>query len=318
MVLKINKYMEWPVMPRVGIDYETVKQTAIKLLSQGIAPSVQKIREVLGTGSNTTIAEHLKVWRGEYANKKIHHLPDNLPKELISAMEVLWQIAMEQASHQLAAIKTDLSEQQEKLRLDKIIQEQTLTKLQTTLDESQKKIEEKVNQSHRLQTEIAVMQERLNYQTDEINVTKNQYESRLNRSYDERNIALEKAENLQLENTRLHQQLAEQSKKHQSLIAEEHTLQEKSEVRWVKLIEQARTETIEQRKRNESIISKQSKQIENLQVALSELQSKYIVQQSSLEKNITTIAVLQEKLNNATNKPLKNIKAKQLKRMEIV
>ena len=54
-------------MARIGVDYETIKQAAIKLLSQGIAPSVQKIREVLGTGSNTTIAEYLKVWRDEYA-----------------------------------------------------------------------------------------------------------------------------------------------------------------------------------------------------------------------------------------------------------
>lgn len=318
MVQKIKKYVEWTVMPRIGIDYETIKQTAVKLLSQGTAPSVQKIREVLGTGSNTTIAEHLKVWREEYANKKIHYLPDNLPKELISALEVLWQIAMEQASNQLAAIKTDLSEQQEKIRLDKITHEQTITKLQTTLDESQKKIEEKTNEIQRLNTELAVTQERLKYQTDEISLTKNQYESRLNRSYEERNTALEKSESLQLENTRLHQQLAEQSKKHQILIAEEHTLQEKSEVRWVKLIEQARTETTEERKRNESIISKQSKQIENLQIAMTELQSKYIVQQSSLEKNITTIAVLQEKLHNATKPPLKNTNAKQLKRMETI
>lgn len=318
MVQKIKKYVEWTVMPRVGIDYEMIKQTAIKLLSQGTAPSVQKIREVLGTGSNTTIAEHLRVWREEYANRKIHHLPESLPKELISAMEVLWQIAMEQASNQLAAIKMDLSEQQEKIRLDKITQEQTITKLQTTLDESQKKIEEKTNKIQRLNTELAVTQERLKYQTDDISITQNQYEFRLNRSYDERNIALEKSESLQLENTRLHQQLAEQSKKHQILIAEEHTLQEKSEVRWVKLIEQARTETTEQRKRNESIISKQSKQIENLQIAMTELQNKYIVQQSSLEKNITTIAVLQEKLNNTTKKSFKNTNAKQLKSVETI
>ena len=92
-------------MARVGVDYETIKQTAVKLLSQGLAPSVQKIREVLGTGSNTTIAEHLKVWRDEYAKKTIHHLPASMPKELISAFEILWQTAMEQAQNQLAEYK---------------------------------------------------------------------------------------------------------------------------------------------------------------------------------------------------------------------
>src|ERR1700730_11889455 len=78
-----------------------------------MAPSVQKIREVLGTGSNTTIAEHLKVWRDEYAKKTIHHLPANMPKELISTFEVLWQTAMEQAQNQLAEYKKVLESERE-------------------------------------------------------------------------------------------------------------------------------------------------------------------------------------------------------------
>lgn len=77
-------------MSRPGVDYEIVKQTAIKLWSQGIAPSVQKIRGTLGTVSNTTIAKHLNIWRDEYAKKTVHHLSANMPKELISAFEVLW------------------------------------------------------------------------------------------------------------------------------------------------------------------------------------------------------------------------------------
>ncbi|HEV2524259.1 MAG TPA: DNA-binding protein, partial [Gammaproteobacteria bacterium] len=120
-------------MSRPGVHYETIKQTAVKLLSQGVAPSVQKIREVLGTGSNSTIAEHLKIWREEYASKTIHHLPSSMPKELISAVEVLWHAAMEQASNHLSAIKINLNEQQEKVRLDKVAQEQTITHLQTSL-----------------------------------------------------------------------------------------------------------------------------------------------------------------------------------------
>lgn len=50
-------------MSRPGIHYETTKHTAVKLLSQGIAPFMQMIREKLGAGSNTTIAEQLKIWR---------------------------------------------------------------------------------------------------------------------------------------------------------------------------------------------------------------------------------------------------------------
>lgn len=34
------------VMARIGVDYETIKQAAVRLLSQGIAPSVQKMGDL--------------------------------------------------------------------------------------------------------------------------------------------------------------------------------------------------------------------------------------------------------------------------------
>ncbi len=82
-------------MARIGVDYETVKHAALKLLSQGSSPSVQRVRELLGTGSNTTIAEHLKIWREAHATREIHHLPADMPRGLIAAIEVVWQTAME-------------------------------------------------------------------------------------------------------------------------------------------------------------------------------------------------------------------------------
>jgi len=243
---------------------------------------------------------------------------------------------MEQASNQLAAIKTDLNEQQEKVHLDKIAQEQTLTNLQTSLSDLSKKIEKKANQNQLLNTELAVAQERLKQQTDEITAIKSQYDARLNRAYDEKNNALEKSESLQLEITALQQQLTEQTKNHQTLVAQERALQQQSELRWLKLIDQARTETTEQRKQNETIISKQSKKIEGLQIDLSALHNKHIIQATLFEQSKTTIidltaqlnnvqaqynktmasvAVLQEKLHHATKKSLKNNNGKQAKKI---
>jgi hypothetical protein len=257
VILLVNQLISARIaMSRPCVHYETIKQTAVRLLNQGVAPSVQKIREVLGTGSNSTIAEHLKIWREEYASKTIHHLPSSMPKELISAVEVLWHAASEQASNQLAAIKTDLNEQQEKVRLNIIAHEQTITNLQTSLGELCKKIEEKVNQNQLLNIELAVTQER--------------------------------------------------------------TLQQQSEARWLKLIDQARTEASEKCKHHEVIISKQNKQIESLQTNMTELHNKHIIQATILEQSkisitdatiqfnkiqaqyngaITSIALLEEKLH---------------------
>ena len=104
-------------MARNGVDYETVKHTAVKLLSQGIPPSVQKLRETLGTGSNTTLAMHLKAWREEQASQPVHHLPPTLPKELIGPVEVLWQTAIEQAQQQFVAYKSSMAEKFELAQL---------------------------------------------------------------------------------------------------------------------------------------------------------------------------------------------------------
>ena len=321
-------------MARVGVDYETIKHTAIKLLSQGHAPSVQKVREVLGTGSNTTIAEHLKTWREEHASKEIHHLPANMPKELISAIEVLWQTAMDQAVQQLASIKHALNEQQEKFRLEKAALEKSDDELKTRLFDALKTIDDKSNHIQTLQSEIAVVNEKLKYKSEELIGVEKQYESLLERAYHEKNSEILKSDNLQSEIARLQQQLSDEIKKHQSSLNEERALQEQSEIRFMKLIDQARTETIEQRKRYEAAAINQNKKIEGLQSSLSDLEQKQIFQKAALdEKNIritelsnqhnqtqtkyheamTTIAVLQERLNHTTKPSQKFKNQKQLK-----
>lgn len=322
------------LMPRIGVTYETIKHTALKLLSQGSAPSVQKIREVLGTGSNSTIAEHLKMWREEYASKEIHHLPANIPKELISAMEVLWQTAMTQATEQLIAVKTDLNDQQEKLHAEKLSMEQAILDLRASFSEAVKTIELKTNQIQIMQSEIAVANEKLKYKSQELIDIENRYKSLLDHAYDEKNTVILKSENLQSEIARLQQQSTDETKKYQSLLNEERVLQEQSEIRFMKLIDQARTETIEQRKRYEAAVVNQNKKIESLQSSLSNLEQKQTMQQTTLDQKnmriselsdhnnqaqekyhdaMTTIAVLQERLNHAENQSQKLKNKKQLK-----
>lgn len=306
-------------MSRNGVDYETVKQTAIKLLSQGTAPSVQKIREVLGTGSNTTIAEHLKVWRNEYAKKTIHHLPANMPKELISVFEVLWQTAIEQAGQQLTSIKEELTTQQENLRTEKQSYEKINEELRASCDSALKSVEEKNLRIQTLQMELAVAHEKLKQQSEETLGLKNRLENQLNRAYAEKNQEIEKSEKLQMEITRLNQHISAQIEKHQHQLNEARTRQEASEQRWLMLIDRARSETHTQRKQSEIALNKQAVQIEKLQSAVLNLQQKQSAQQTLLaekearitglseqhqhlqlkhQEAITTLAVLQERHEN--------------------
>ena len=163
---KLGKSRNRTIMSRPGVDYETVKQTAVKLLSQGIAPSVQKIREELGTGSNSTIADHLKVWRDDYAKKTIHHLPANMPKELISTFEILWQTAMEHAQNQLAEYKKAVESECEAALQKEEEAVKLVTNIQLKYDELSYKLEQEVANKQKTAVELAIVNDRLIKQSE--------------------------------------------------------------------------------------------------------------------------------------------------------
>ncbi|HRF42900.1 MAG TPA: DNA-binding protein [Candidatus Competibacteraceae bacterium] len=84
-------------MARSGIRYEEVKETAETLLSRGLNPTIQRVREYLGTGSNTTISEHLKRWQQQMAAAPRAVLPPTVPETVTQAMEAFWKIAVQSA-----------------------------------------------------------------------------------------------------------------------------------------------------------------------------------------------------------------------------
>lgn len=84
-------------MARSGIRYEDVKDAAETLLSRGLSPTIQRVREVLGTGSNTTISEHLKHWQQRLAEAPLAILPPAVPEVVMAALEAFWKTAVQQA-----------------------------------------------------------------------------------------------------------------------------------------------------------------------------------------------------------------------------
>ena len=50
-------------MGRLGIGYKDVERAINEILAKDLNPTVDRIRELLGTGSKTTIVNHLKSWR---------------------------------------------------------------------------------------------------------------------------------------------------------------------------------------------------------------------------------------------------------------
>lgn len=321
-------------MARTGVTYDTIKQNALKLLSQGIPPSVQKIRETLGTGSHTTIAQHLKTWREEYASKAIHHLPAHLPNELISMMEVLWQTAMEQATEQLGSVKHELLEGQEKLRLEQHAIEKTQLEWKAQLSQQQTELDNKINHLQTLQTELAVTQEKFTQQQQALTTLKNQHQIHLNHLNDEKAKLIEQYDQAQSQINQLKNTLQTQSDHYQAQFDTLRMTQDASEKRWLNLVDHARTETKQQQKKSDAIIDAQQRKIQSLNIRITELQQVKITLKTTLDqkeihlKNLTqqaddyqrnyqqatkTIATLQDHLNHitipTTNKIIKQKKS---------
>jgi chromosome segregation ATPase len=84
-------------MARSGIRYEEVQEAAETLLGRGLNPTIQRVRELLGTGSNTTISEHLKHWQQQLAESPKAVLPPAVPETVMTALESFWKIAIHQA-----------------------------------------------------------------------------------------------------------------------------------------------------------------------------------------------------------------------------
>jgi DNA repair exonuclease SbcCD ATPase subunit len=94
-------------MARPGIGYEEVKAAAVQLLEQGVNPSIQRVRELLGTGSNSTIGDHLKRWQQNCTERPRLTLPAAVPQALTSAVESFWQVALEQAETQYQQLRAE-------------------------------------------------------------------------------------------------------------------------------------------------------------------------------------------------------------------
>lgn len=78
-------------MARPGISKQEVFEVASQLLGQGREPTIAEVRQILQTGSNSTIANHLRDWRKEQDGTQALALHSNLPQEALSMIKGLWE-----------------------------------------------------------------------------------------------------------------------------------------------------------------------------------------------------------------------------------
>lgn len=97
-------------MGREGILYSAVNQAASELAAKGQNPTVDGVRELLGTGSKSTIAPMLKRWKAE-REESIPESEAGLPAALVQALKHLvekvqadarQEVETARAEHQIA------------------------------------------------------------------------------------------------------------------------------------------------------------------------------------------------------------------------
>ena len=91
-------------MARPGVTYTDVSNVAQQLVAAGKPPTIESIRIALGTGSNSTLGTHLRVWKSKRDQTQQIATIENIPVELISALKGVWERVMNQTDDRIQSI----------------------------------------------------------------------------------------------------------------------------------------------------------------------------------------------------------------------
>jgi len=99
-------------MARAGVTYTEVAKAAETLKQQGQDPTIERVRGLLGTGSNSTLNKHLKQWKNTHLEEgSISGLPDDLLRTVKSLHESIQgnaELKIEEVTKELNAVIDDL------------------------------------------------------------------------------------------------------------------------------------------------------------------------------------------------------------------
>lgn len=102
-------------MARPGVTYTEVSTAAQQLVAAGKFPTIETIRRILGTGSNSTLSAHLRMWKAQQDQTQLIATKENLPEELIAVLKGLWERVMNQSEDKIFTIKQEIQQEREQL-----------------------------------------------------------------------------------------------------------------------------------------------------------------------------------------------------------
>jgi hypothetical protein len=222
-------------MARIGITYEDVQRAIDTLLQRQEAPSVQKVREVLGTGSFTTISEHLREWRARREQRKDLPPSRGMPEPLQKLAEGLWEQAQEAANEGLVHYRQEADG-----RVDAA---------QKAAAKAARRAEDAEQRESALSAHLARLDERLSEQTAELAHCQAERDTALKTS-EQQQAAVERLESqinkaqqqLNDREASYQQHRRDQEDEWKALLAQEEKRHESAEARLMSLLDEARQE----------------------------------------------------------------------------
>src|SRR5690606_29317476 len=100
-------------MARAGVTYHDVVKAAATIKTQGQEPTVDRVREHLGTGSKSTIAPLLKRWRSKKGEATDH---SGLPNDLVEVVKSLHDRLQQAADDRIEQTRLTFKASNDELR----------------------------------------------------------------------------------------------------------------------------------------------------------------------------------------------------------
>jgi chromosome segregation ATPase len=145
-------------MSRIGITFEEVKKAIVELQGRQKNPTVDAIREILGTGSKSTIARYLREWKAQHGLGS--DSDGRLPSDLLGIVNGLWDALQNKADEQINQYRQEADS-----KTVQIHQQLTQARqLETSLRQNIHTLEE---QFHQQKTEAQQLNAKLMIETQE-------------------------------------------------------------------------------------------------------------------------------------------------------
>ncbi|WP_404413250.1 DNA-binding protein [Vreelandella aquamarina] len=291
-------------MARNGVQYSDVQQAIDELLTRGDTPSVQRIRDVLGTGSFTTISEHFRHWRLEREQNKDVPPPKGVPEVVVTAASELWRQAQEAAHQGLLHYREEadrkVADAHQAVELEKQ-KAAHAEQREKALTAHLRHIEEQLNQ-----TTTALAQTQAHAQHWEAE------SQRHARAHDQ---AVEQLKNvrqqLQHSANRYQEEMHQQKQRLEGQLKQEQQRNETTEAKLMGLLDKTRQERTSEQKALNKKLHQQEEQIEKLQHSLKEEQH---ARQALASRLALTEGSLEEK--SQRNEQLQHQQAQQHAQLE--